>query len=93
MIGVTPVFVLDGKPPELKKDVLAKRIQARNKQQNKSDECKTNRNGTRSRLKYLLKQCKNMLEMMGLTCLESDGEGEALCAQLNRDGVSMILIS
>lgn len=88
MIGVTPVFVLDGKPPELKKDVLSKRKQARYKQQNNSDECKqTKVNGTRSRLKFLLKQCKNMLEMMGLKCLESDGEGEALCAQLNRDGV------
>lgn len=85
MIGVTPVFVLDGKPPELKKDVLNKRKQARYKQK------ETKSNGTRSRLKYLLRQCKSMLEMMGLECLESDGEGEALCGQLNRDGVGIKL--
>lgn len=92
MINVTPIFVLDGKPPDLKKDTLAKRKQIRYKQQKVSlpKDAKSNKTSNRSRLKFLLKQCKSMLEMMGLTCLESEGEGEALCAQLNKNGVRIL---
>ena len=94
LMNVTPVFVLDGKPPDLKSDTLEKRKQMRYKHGKESTDKgpKSGKAGNRSRLKFLLKQCKNMLEMMGLTCLESDGEGEALCAQLNKEGVRIFIL-
>jgi hypothetical protein len=34
-------------------------------------------------------QCEDLLTIMGVSCVKSFGEAEALCAQLNEDGVSL----
>jgi hypothetical protein len=36
-------------------------------------------------------QCRELLQLLGLPCLQSDGEAEALCALLNSNGVSIIV--
>lgn len=84
---VNPVFVLEGKAPELKYQTIA----ARNEIQFKGAKPKTDgvRTGKdRSRFNFVLKQCEEMLGHMGLVCITGKGEAESLCAYLNDEGVS-----
>lgn len=95
MINVKPVFVLDGKAPDLKHAAMAQRNNYRfrrfkRKIVDDDDQADNPKKGGRSRFKGILKQCRDMLELMGVACIESEGEAEALCGQLNRDGVSKI---
>lgn len=85
---VTPVFVLEGKAPELKYDTIA----ARNEQQFKGS--KPNKDGVktgkgRTRFHFVQKQCEDMLGYMGLACITGTGEAESLCAYLNDEGVRL----
>lgn len=92
LINVTPVFVLEGKAPELKYDTIAERnaIQFKGARPKGPREVKTGKD--RSRFHFVLKQCEEMLKLMGLTCIRGEGEAEALCAYLNADGVSGKLV-
>lgn len=90
-MNVNPVFVLEGKAPELKYDTIAERnaIQfkgARPKTTTTTGVIKTGKD--RSRFHFVLKQCEEMLNLMGLVCIRGEGEAESLCAYLNEDGVS-----
>jgi len=97
MMNVTPIFILEGEAPALKLDTLTQRNNRRFRRFKKKpklpddDEpvtCSQTSGGGRKRFKGMLKQCKDMLEFLGVSCLQSEGEAEALCGQLNRDGVS-----
>lgn len=83
---VNPVFVLEGKAPELKFDTIAARnaIQFKGAKP-KSDKVKTGKD--RTRFHFVLRQCQEMLGYMGLACLKGNGEAESLCAYLSEDGV------
>lgn len=41
----------------------------------------------RTRFNHVLKQCADLIDSMGLQCVQAPGEAEAYCAFLNRDGV------
>uniref|UniRef100_A0A0A9WGB9 Flap endonuclease GEN 1 n=1 Tax=Lygus hesperus TaxID=30085 RepID=A0A0A9WGB9_LYGHE len=86
LLGVKPVFVLEGEAPELKVDAIRKRLQARgaDKPVKETDVTKA---CSRRRLKGLQKQCVELLSYMGIECLTARGEAEALCAHLNANGV------
>ncbi|KAF6202177.1 hypothetical protein GE061_004575 [Apolygus lucorum] len=86
LLGVKPVFVLEGEAPELKADVIRKRLQARgaDKPVKETDVTKA---CSRRRLKGLQKQCVELLSYMGIECVTARGEAEALCAHLNAEGV------
>lgn len=86
-MNVQPVFVLEGRAPELKYDTIAERnaIQFKGARP-KTAGVKTGKD--RSRFHFVLKQCEEMLNLMGLACVRGKGEAEALCAYLNEDGVS-----
>lgn len=77
------MFVLEGKAPKLKHNTMTKRNDVRNGFR----ERKTNRTGSRSQLNQILKECKELLDYMGLACVQGHGEAEAMCAYLNEDGV------
>ncbi|XP_076279092.1 XPG-like endonuclease isoform X2 [Lasioglossum baleicum] len=81
--GISPVFVLEGKAPALKHNTIAKRNDARNGFR----ERKVTQKGGRSQFNRILKECKEMLKLMGLACVQGDGEAEAMCAYLNQDGL------
>ncbi|XP_075161836.1 XPG-like endonuclease [Haematobia irritans] len=93
---VTPIFVLEGAAPKLKKQVMEKRneVQFRGvrpkekpKQQvNSSQPSKSGEQG-RSRFNQVLKQCENLLLSMGIQCVKGPGEAEAYCAFLNLKGL------
>ncbi|XP_066257695.1 flap endonuclease GEN [Euwallacea similis] len=86
LMDVSPVFVLEGKAPELKYDTIS----ARNAVQFKGAKAKTAGVKTgkdRSRFHFVLKQCEEMLNYMGLACVKGKGEAESFCAYLNEDGL------
>ncbi|XP_053670406.1 flap endonuclease GEN [Anopheles nili] len=47
----------------------------------------------RSRFHHVLKQCEELLNSLGLVCVQAPGEAEALCAYLNRDDLIYGVIS
>lgn len=83
MQGISPVFVLEGKAPILKYNTIAKRNDIRSGFQEK----KSIQKKGRTQFKKILNECKEMLEYMGLACVQGHGEAEAMCAYLNEDGV------
>ncbi|XP_020300170.1 flap endonuclease GEN [Pseudomyrmex gracilis] len=83
MQGIFPVFVLDGEAPTLKHKTIARRNDIRNGFQEK----KTARKVGRTQFNRILNECKQLLRYMGITCIQSNGEAEALCAYLNEDGL------
>lgn len=87
-MGVDLVFVLEGPAPALK----FKTIAARNVLQFKGAKPKPNVEGgkDRTRFNHTLKQCEEMLKLMGLSCIKGNGEAEALCAHLNEDRVRIV---
>ncbi|KAJ8953872.1 hypothetical protein NQ314_007188 [Rhamnusium bicolor] len=86
LMEVNPIFVLEGKAPELKYQTIA----ARNDIQFKGAKPKTNSVKTgkdRTRFHFVLRQCEDMLRYMGLVCIKGKGEAESLCAYLNEAGL------
>lgn len=73
--GVKLIFVEDGRAPELKQKTLLHR--------NSGKDAGLDRNW----LKGTSQQCRELLTLLGIPCIQSDGEGEALCAQLNSAGI------
>lgn len=83
---VNPVFVLEGKTPTLKYKTIA----ARNAIQFKGAKPRAPGSSLekgRTRFNHVLKQCEEMLKIMGLTCITGKGEAEAMCAYLNEAGL------
>lgn len=83
LLGVKPVFVLEGKAPDLKTTTIRNRL-------NKGKDCTEGRDKTvtRSRLSALQKQCVDLLGALGVKCVKGPGEAEAFCAHLNRLGIA-----
>lgn len=83
MHGISPVFVLEGKAPTLKHNTIARRNNVRNGFR----ERKTAKRGGRVQFNRVLNECRELLRCMGVACIQSSGEAEAMCAYLNEDGV------
>lgn len=94
-VGIKPVYVFDGKPPELKGGELEKRKERRAKAQddleeakeseNKEDEHKFNRRLVRVTKEHN-EDVKKLLRLMGVPVIESPGEAEAQCASMVKTG-------
>ena len=87
--GVKPIFILDGAAPELKRATM----EARKATQNGGTNSTEVKSMARTRLKALMNECRFLLSAMGLKCQQADGEGEALCARMNADGLVHAVIS
>ncbi|XP_045506082.1 flap endonuclease GEN isoform X1 [Colias croceus] len=95
LADITPIFVLEGDAPELKRDVMAARnaIQFRGAAP-KSDSAKSQAPSiTRKRFKGVLKECESLLKSMGVRCIKGRGEAEATCARLNSQGLVDAVVS
>ncbi len=90
-IGIKPVYVFDGKPPELKLKEIEKRKKAKEEAQREWDKAKREGRLEDAR-KYamrtsrftpeMLEESKKLLSLMGVPVIQAPGEGEAQCSLL-----------
>jgi flap endonuclease-1 len=90
-LGIVPVYIFDGKPPDEKRQVLS----MRNKHANEAKEKMKSASGTEY-LKYEkqslrlqekhIQDIKHLLTLMGVSYLHIDGEAEAIGSELCRMG-------
>ncbi|KZT73878.1 PIN domain-like protein [Daedalea quercina L-15889] len=93
--GIKPVYVFDGKPPELKAGVLSKRLARREEAKEEGEEAKET--GTAEDVDRFARrtvkvtrehneECRRLLNLMGIPFVVAPSEAEAQCAELARGG-------
>ncbi|BCU68274.1 flap endonuclease-1 [Sulfolobales archaeon HS-7] len=100
--GITPVFVFDGKPPELKKEEIENRRKVKEEAQEKYEMARKE-GDIRSMRKYaqatnylsskMAGDAKRLLKSMGIPYVQAPAEGEAEAAYLNTKGYSWGAVS
>jgi len=91
-LNIEPIFVFDGKPPIQKKDCVDERKKKAQEAKDKMESCDTqeqkdNLEKTSIRLtKEMIDNVKKLLNLMGISYIHQDGEGEAIASELCRIG-------
>jgi flap endonuclease-1 len=91
--GIIPVYVFDGKPPNIKNKTIENRKQIRKKALEKLEQAITEED----KIKYLKRsssiskdqwdQCKELLELMGIPYINAPEEADSQCAYLAKTGL------
>jgi flap endonuclease-1 len=93
--GIKPIYVFDGKAPELKSETQAKRREVREESEKiykealaQGDTEKARKYAMRSSKlsPYIIESSKKLLTLMGIPYVEAKGEGEAQAAYLVQNG-------
>ena len=95
--GVKPIYVFDGKPPEMKSGELQKRAERKAEAEkalaeaieagNEEDVDKFSRRAVAMKSTHI-EDCKKLLELMGVPFVQAPCEAEAECAALCRAGIA-----
>ncbi|VVB66305.1 Flap endonuclease 1 [Candidatus Gugararchaeum adminiculabundum] len=94
-VGIRPVYVFDGKPPDLKRKTLQQREQVRETAREKWKEAlekedleraRTYAQATSRLTKEMVNDCKLLLTAMGVAVFQAPSEGEAQAAQFALNG-------
>jgi flap endonuclease-1 len=90
--GIIPVYVFDGKPPDMKRKVLDLRKDIRKKAEEKLVLAETNK----EKIKYFkrsviitkkqLEDCRELLDLMGVPYINAPEEADSQCAWLAKNG-------
>jgi flap endonuclease-1 len=93
MKGVIPVYVFDGKPPEIKRRILDMRKNVRKK----AEEKMANAVSKEEKIKYFkrsviitkeqLNDCRSLLNCMGVPYIDAPEEADSQCAWLAKTGL------
>lgn len=95
--GVKPIWVFDGKPPELKDHVLDKRKEMKESAEEEkqkaieSGDLETAKRMAGRSIKItaeMMEDAKNLLRLMGTPIIESPGEAESQCAVIVKHGLA-----
>ena len=96
-LGIRPVYVLDGKPPEMKGSEIERRRQVKKVASDKFKRALTagDLEGARKYARatsvlqnYMREDAKRILSLLGIPCIEAPSEGEATAAHLTRIGLA-----
>lgn len=92
-VGINPVFVFDGKPPEFKKEIIEKREEmkeeARKKWEDalkKGEKAITYAQAAAKATDEMVEESKELIKLMGLPVVQAPSEGEAQCAFMALQG-------
>ncbi|ELU13028.1 hypothetical protein CAPTEDRAFT_123501, partial [Capitella teleta] len=96
-LGVKLVFAVEGDPPPLKWEMIQKRLQARTGEGPQGSYSSSfQSNSQRGMIALTINcliiavqfiQCCELLDLLGVPHVQSSGEAEAMCAQLNKEKV------
>jgi len=93
--GIKPVYVFDGRPPELKKRALAERFKRKEEATRKLEEARRSGRVEEARkyaaqaihlTKDMVEEAKRLLDAMGIPWIQAPEEGEAQAAYVARKG-------
>ncbi len=100
--NIKPIYVLDGKPSILKKIIIEKRKETREKmkekyyqalEEGKIEEAKKYARSTIRINEPIINDCKKILELMGIPVIDAPSEGEAAAAYLTDIDVASLTAS
>ncbi|XP_041105758.1 flap endonuclease GEN homolog 1 [Polyodon spathula] len=84
LMGIKLIFVMEGEAPKLKAGTMSKRNEMKYGTSGKPS-TRPGKTG-RSHFKFVLKECSEVLDCLGVPWVTAAGEAEAMCAYLNAHG-------
>jgi flap endonuclease-1 len=100
--GIKPVYVFDGKPPELKSVEIERRAEAKREaakeykaaiERGDMVSARKVAQATSKLTREMVDQARRVLEAMGVPCVQAPSEGEAQAAFINRKGDAWATVS
>lgn len=101
--NITPIFVIDGKPPEIKRELLSKRLELKQKADDELLALSDLDTDTLKKIKLqkrtfgpsrlVVQEVKQLVKLCGLPLIQALGEADPQCAALNITGDVYAVVS